>query len=149
MTFPPTKQTEVQMAQARRVSDKQALDIDNMILEADDPKDRAFLIILNNINYSVIASTSTIREIGDRLEGHISEYEKHAEREESYINKGRGAWKVAAWVIAIAQVAAGVMWVQSAEDRKEILSVLTAKQTTLDKHEVRITVLENKNDTIR
>lgn len=87
----------------RRASDKRLLDIETMIAEENDPQQRAILIVLNNINVSLLANTESIREIGSRLESHLDEYQSHVDKENAIKNKGIGAWKVLAWVLGIAQ----------------------------------------------
>ena len=50
------------------------LDISQMIANEDDPKQRAFLIVLHSINQALEANTSTVREISDKLEIHLEAF---------------------------------------------------------------------------
>lgn len=88
----------------RRATDSRALDIETMIAGENDPKQRAFLIVLNSINTSLMANTSTVREIGSKLDIHLTAYETHVQEESALLNQGKGMWKVGAWVVGIAQV---------------------------------------------
>lgn len=84
----------------RRATDARTLDIESMIAAEDDSKQRAFLIVLNSINNSLVANTSTIRDISEKLETHLTNFDTHTQNEEATLNKGRGAWRVIAAVLA-------------------------------------------------
>ncbi len=128
----------------RRISDKLPHDIEQMIMQEDDPKQRAFLIVLNSINNSLIANTHTIQDVSDKLEQHLTNFETHAREEEAVMNKGRGAWKVAAWVVGVAQVVAVSLWVETRSDMKALhlgLETLVAADAILN---TRVAVLEKR-----
>ena len=125
----------------RRFTDTSS-DINDLIMGEDDPKQRAFLIVLNSINQSLIANTHTIKDVSEKLEQHLTNFENHARDEEAMINKGRGMWKVAAWVIGGAQVVGLGIWNQAHGELNEIKTAVITDQATLAKHETRITVLE-------
>jgi hypothetical protein len=90
---------------SRRSTDNRVGDIEALISEENDPKQRAFLIILNSINASMVANTEATREVADKLDNHLSLFEKKSEADALLLNQGRGAWKVLAWVLGTAQVA--------------------------------------------
>ena len=90
--------------QQRRDSDRVLMDIENMIIQENDPHQRAFLVVLNSINISLVANTRTVTDIGRKLEAHLVNFEKHATNEAALMNKGRGAWNILAWVLSIAQI---------------------------------------------
>lgn len=122
----------------RRATDKLPRDIENMILQEDDPKQRAFLIVLNSINNSLIANTDTIRNVSDKLESHLQNFDTHTKEEDARLNKGRGAWKILAWVIGIAQVVALGIWNEARSEIKQI-------NITLAQIETRVSVIESKD----
>lgn len=132
------------MAEASRASDKATfpVDIDLMIMEEDDPKQRAFLIVLNNINKSLVANTETIRDVSDKLESHLENFEKHTQEEDAMRNKGIGMWKVAAWVIGIAQVVGLGIWQQAREELRDIHLALQKEQVQLGQLEARVLFVE-------
>lgn len=82
-----------------------ALDIEAMIAAEDDARQRAFLIVLNSINTSLMANTSTVRDVANKLDAHLTAYADHVNEETALLNKGRGMWTVGAWVLGIAQLA--------------------------------------------
>ena len=121
----------------RRASDNRALDIEELIAAEDDTKARAILIVLNSINNSLVANTKTIIDVSDKLDEHLTLYEQHTSAENERLNQGRGAWKVAAWVLGIAQMAliAG---------GSTILGEIRAIHTVDNDHTTRIVILETK-----
>lgn len=120
----------------------QSGDIEKMIMQENDPKQRAFLIVLNSINNSLIANTNTIREVSDKLESHLAHFEEHTKTEEALVNRGRGMWKIAAWVIGVAQIIGLGIWQQAKTDLSEINASLQREQVQLGKLETRVGVVE-------
>jgi len=102
------------------VSTPAVLDISLMIAAEDDPKQRAFLIVLNSINLALEANTVTVKDISLKLETHLLAYNQSTKNSEEIINKGKGAWKVIAWVIGIAQVGFLAAWIQLRTDLTEL-----------------------------
>ncbi|HNI20891.1 MAG TPA: hypothetical protein PLS35_19390, partial [Nitrospira sp.] len=135
------------MNQNRRATDAaMSLDIDQMILEEEDKKQRAFLIVLNSINKSLIANTETIKEVSEKLDAHLTSYEQHVEQEDALLNKGRGAWKVMAWVISGVQVIGLGIWTMARGEIKEIHVMLQAEQKHLAQLESRVLFVERVAD---
>lgn len=122
----------------------QGSEIEQMIMQENDPKQRAFLIVLNSINNSLIANTDTIREVSDKLESHLANFEEHTRSEEALMNRGRGAWQIATWVIGVAQVIGLGIWQQAKSDLADINAALQKEQVQTVKLETRVgTVEEN------
>lgn len=125
--------------------------INALIEQSDDPKDRAFLIVLQQINSSLIANTETINSVAIKLDSHLSAYERHAEEEEErrrkesarvannekLRNQGIGAWRALAIVLAIFQSITGWVIVEAYQDHRLIHSRIAD-------HSTRITVIEEK-----
>ena len=126
----------------RRATDKLPLDIDQLIMQEDDPKQRAFLIVLNSINNSLIANTETIKDVSEKLDAHLTSYENHVEQEDALLNKGRGAWKVMAWVISGVQVIGLGIWAMAREEIKEIHVMMQQEQKQLAQLESRVLFVE-------
>lgn len=134
------------MDQNRRATDKLPLDIDQLIMQEDDPKQRAFLIVLNSINNSLIANTETIKDVSEKLDAHLTSYEQHVEKEDAILNKGRGAWKVVAWIIGVVQVVGLGIWANAREELKDIHSMLQKEQLQLSQLESRVLFVERVAD---
>lgn len=126
----------------RRSTDGLDDDIENMIVEENDPKQRAFLIVLNSINKSLIANTETIREVSEKLEEHLEHFDQHTKAEEALMNKGRGMWKVAAWVIGVAQLAGLYIWQHARDDLSQINAALQREQVEIAQINTRVTNVE-------
>lgn len=89
----------------RRKSDVgQQEEINELIRNEQDPKNRAFLLVLQQIHQSLIANTETVNDVASKLDKHLTTYEQHAEAEEARINQGRGLWRVLAWMLGLLQV---------------------------------------------
>ena len=128
----------------RRASDHRPLDIEAMIAEENDPKQRAFLIVLNSINNSLMANTKTTTDVAEKLDAHLTRYEEHTNGEAALINKGIGAWKVIAWTLGLAQsvLVVGVGYLSN--DLKEIHASIQAGQVVDSKTAEQIKAIEAK-----
>ena len=76
----------------RRVTDGNAADIEALIAKENDPDKRMYLIILNSINQSLIANTTSLISISEKLDSHLTTFELHIKAEDAMINRGRGMW---------------------------------------------------------
>jgi hypothetical protein len=97
--------------QRRRV-DTYGFDIEHLIAQESDPKQRVFLIVLNNLNISLIANTEATTAIGQKLDAHLTNFERYTQDKERILNQGKGAWKIIAWALSTAQllIGAGAVW---------------------------------------
>lgn len=133
----------------RAYDSKEQHDIERLIEQENDPKVRLHLMILNRLHLCMVANTESTKEVatmvtnvGTKLDEHLTNYEEHTRQEQALINKGRGAWRVIAWVIGAVQVIGLGIWVKASD---EITHMTTAVHTLeqadaqLDK---RITILE-------
>lgn len=135
------------MVEQRRVTDHPpfSADIDTMIAAEDDPKQRAFLIVLNNINKSLVANTETIRDVSDKLEHHLEHFEQHTKDDEALRNKGLGAWKVLSVVIGLIQCLGLLIWNNAREELKDIHLAIQKEQVQLMQLESRVLFVEKVN----
>lgn len=104
----------------RRKVDIYAFDIEHLIAEETDPKQRVYLIVLNNLNNSLVANTETIRSVSQKLDTHLTNFEVYTKDKDALLNKGRGAWKVAAWVLGVAQALAAAGWMTIREEMTQM-----------------------------
>lgn len=112
----------------RRMQDQHppSLDIQQMIIEESDPRQRASLIVLHAISMSLEANTATVRDISTKLEKHLVRFDSHTSAEQTLMAQGRGAWRVMAWVIGVAQVLAVWAWNDVRSAWKEVRTDVTA-----------------------
>lgn len=116
--------------------------IEQMIADESDPKNRTFLLILNNINKSLCLNTETIINVSNKLDAHLTRFEEHTEKEEKLINQGKGAWKVVSWVLGIVQVVGLAIWVDSRKEISDIHSLQHEDRARVMILEKRVDVLE-------
>ena len=87
----------------RRLEDMGADRLFTMLEEENDASKRALLLILSNLNTNLVANTAATESIRKDLTTHLNSYQSNMAVTTEYINKGKGAWKVFAWVIGLAQ----------------------------------------------
>ena len=140
---------DTQPNQQRRDSDRVLMDIEDMIIKEDDPHQRAFLVVLNSINISLVANTRTVTDIGRKLEAHLVNFESHAANEEALMNRGRGAWNILAWVLSIAQVAVIGAYVNMTNEIKDLSSTVNVHSIACQKIETRVNSVEQHLNAIK
>jgi len=92
------------MEHMRRINDDPNNDeIGGLIKEAQDPLLRAVLVVLQNINLSLIANTKTVNEIDDQLRVHLTEYRASTEASLAERSERKGSWKIVSWLLGIMQ----------------------------------------------
>ena len=89
----------------RRHDDGGKTEIDELIKAENDPKTRAILLVLQNINVSLMANTEAVNDTDRQLKQHMTAVAKNAEENNVLLNKGRGMWNVISLVLAAVQVA--------------------------------------------
>ena len=90
-------------------------EIEGLIRSEADPRTRAMLLVLSKISSTLSANTSLTREIGDKLEDHLTRYEAKAAADADAQSRALGAWPVIARLLGAAQLMAyaGAGWVAS------------------------------------
>lgn len=128
--------------QNRREADRFSSDIEEMISNEPDQRQRAQLMVLYNINLSLMANTRTIQDVKLDFDEHRTAYEERTAREAALMNRGIGAWKVIAWVLGLAQAVllAGAGYV--ANDLREIHVYMQEGRTVNSLIEIRLKQLE-------
>ena len=125
-------------------NDRTTQEIETLIMQEGDPKQRAFLIVLNNINKSLLANTHTVRDVSEKLEAHLENFASHAANEEALMNKGKGAWVVVAWVLGIVQLIGLGIWQSARMDLSTISQTITQNQAKIGEIMLRIDYIERK-----
>lgn len=88
----------------RRSSDLGAINLDALIAAENDSGKRTLLLLLSILNTNIMANTSTTERVSNELAKHLEAFNAHVMAEEAIMNKGKGAWKVLAAVLAMAQI---------------------------------------------
>lgn len=128
--------------QRRAADGKEQHDIEKMIEAENDPKIRLQLIVLNRINLSLIANTRTTDDIADKLESHITAFDTHRKTEEALLNKGRGAWLVAVWVLGAIQLLSITIWSDASSEMTAVKEAITSGTVKVAQLDTRVGVLE-------
>ena len=121
----------------RRHDDGGRIEIDDLIKQENDPKTRAILLVLQNINISLMANTQAVNDTDTQLKAHMSAVAKSTEENNALLNKGRGMWNVISVCLAIVQ--AGLIYFMGMY-LSDIKS-LHVSDSTLDK---RVLILEQR-----
>ena len=87
----------------RRHDDGGKTEIDDLIKSENDPKTRAILLVLQNINISLMANTQAVNDTDTQLKAHMSAVAQRTEENNALLNKGRGMWNVISVCLAIVQ----------------------------------------------
>ncbi len=94
----------------RRQPDPIQTEIESLIKAAADPKDRAFLMIMNKMASSLDVNTELTRTLSKELKTHTDRFEIHEKRETEIFNQGRGFVYAMLLCLGVFQ-AMGVWWV--------------------------------------
>jgi hypothetical protein len=121
----------------RRHDDGGKTEIDELIKMENDPKTRAILLVLQNINVSLMANTEAVNDTDRQLKQHMVEVAKRTDESNALLNKGRGMWNIISLVLAAVQVALVYFMSMYLSDIKS----LHAEDVGLEK---RIIVLEQR-----
>jgi hypothetical protein len=95
----------------RRHDDGGKTEIDELIKQENDPKTRAILLVLQNINVSLMANTEAVNDTDRQLKQHMVEVQKRTEESNALLNKGRGMWNIISICLAVVQ--AGLVYFMS------------------------------------
>lgn len=74
----------------RRKIDPIQQQIDDLIMQATEPKDKALLLIFNKFALNLEANTELTRTLSGELKSHTERFEIHEKKELAMFNQGRG-----------------------------------------------------------
>jgi hypothetical protein len=110
--------------------------IEELIQTTNDPEKRTMLVVLNKMVQSLDANTHMTEAntrmteaVSNRLEEHIEAFQKKVRDDEEVTNKGKGAWKVLAWILGVAQTL--IVWglLEARAESRELHAAINAHQT--------------------
>lgn len=87
----------------RRATDKAHLDIRELILKTDSPKDKAMLLILLKISESLEANTSMTHEVSTKLDDHLDIFTEHEKQDAIKGAQIRTGWRVLSGILVLLQ----------------------------------------------
>jgi hypothetical protein len=122
------------MSEDRRKSDVLQQQIEELIVAAQDPKDKAFLLIMNKIASSLDANTSLTKALSDDFKSHTIAFSEHERKEMELINQGRGGFRVALGLLGVLQIILGVIITNTLTDIKNMHQEVTVLQREVAIH---------------
>jgi hypothetical protein len=125
--------------------------IADLIEMEDDPKTRALLIILQNINLSLIANTQATSDIDTQLKALTEQFNSRTEADDARVNQSKGIWKIVGYVMGGVQTVAMILIMNVYSNIRDLsLADLAANarvsgvESRLSASEARIDVLQKK-----
>lgn len=116
----------------RRVVDPVQQQIEDLILSADNPKDKAFLLIMNKISLSLDANTILTESLSKDFKAQTSAFQAHEEQELTIVNQSKGGFRVAIVLLAVIQFIGGAIVRDTLNEVKSIRKDLTSVQRTIE-----------------
>jgi hypothetical protein len=86
--------------------------IQQLIIDESDPKEKLRLLMLLQLNSSLVANVVAVRNLTTEFKEHRTEFDSHVKAEEKLMNTGRGSiWSVIA-LIGFIQAVSGYVFTQ-------------------------------------
>ena len=126
----------------RRAVDADGWNVESMIAEENDPKQRVSLIIMNSMKNAILANTRVAEATAKRLDEHLNNYEQQTRDGAALLNKGIGAWKIIVWILGLAQSALIACGTYLVSDLKELHADVQAQAVETAEVKVRLTTIE-------
>lgn len=133
------------MSENRRANDQVQQQIEKLILSASDPKDKAFLLIINKIAISLDTNTFLTQGLSEDFKAHTAAFKLHETTEEKLINQGKGGLRVAIALVGIIQILFGFIITDQLTEIKNIRQELTAVVSKVLLHQEQIRSLHTPN----
>ena len=116
----------------RQTVDPVQQQIEDLILSADNPKDKAFLLIMNKISLSLDANTILTESLSKDFKAQTSAFQAHEEKELTIVNQSKGGFRVAIVLLAVIQFIGGAIVKDTLDEVKSIRKDLTSVQRTIE-----------------
>lgn len=131
------------------IDQKSKEEIQKLIEIEDNKTQRTLLIILNNINESIIANTSLMRDYSNSFNTHLEDYKLHKDTIETKIkkddeqtNKIKGASKVIIAVTSVLQVVIFSVFISVRDDNSLIHEQINKNILEHQKISDRVNIIE-------
>lgn len=133
------------MSETRRNGDQVQQQIEDLILSATDPKDKAFLLIMNKIAISLDTNTFLTQGLSDDFKAHTAAFKVHEAAEAKLINQGKGGVRVAIGLVGVIQVLFGFIISDQLGEIKNIRQELTVVVNKVLIHQEQLRILNTVN----
>ena len=115
----------------RRRVDPVQQQIEELILSAESPKDKAFLLIMNKIALSLDANTELTQDLSKDFKAQANAFKIHENQDLALINQGKGGLRVAIMLLVGLQAIGGFVINNTLNEIKSIRSELTVVQRNI------------------
>jgi hypothetical protein len=130
------------LKERRREIDKMQQQIEDLIVAADNPKDKAFLLIMNKIAVSLDTNTFLTQSLSDEFQAHTTAFKNHEAAELALIHQSKGGIRVGMWFLGIIQLIVIAVASSQLAEIKEMKQELLSCQITLNTHTEQIKTLQ-------
>jgi hypothetical protein len=118
-------------------------EVHQMIIEESDPKEKVRLLMLMQLNTTLVSNVIAVRNLTTEFKEHRLEFDSHIKEEERIINTGRGAiWAVIA-LIGFIQMVTGYLFTQHMDRFDKIYAMATVDH---NKNEIQDLAIKNMED---
>lgn len=122
----------------RRVTDQVQQQIEELIVAATDPKDKAFLLIMNKIAQSLDTNTYLTQGLSDEFKVHTAAFRAHEAQEQKLVNQSRGGVRVGLYLLGIIQVLVWFILSQQLDELTQVKNKLVEVNETVKVHTERL-----------
>lgn len=126
-------------------------DLDALIRQENDPDKRLRLMLLQNLNTSVVAVHSAVTQTQTdvaihrvEFQEHLKEFTRHCVHEEAILNRGRGAWWVISISLVLMQAFAAYSWKVHRDEITKMQDYDNQSQLVIEKLKAKIDYLESR-----
>lgn len=116
--------------------------IEDLIIDATNSKDKAFLLIMNKIAISLDTNTFITQGLSKDFKAHTEAFKLHEVSEAKLVNQGKGGIKVAMSLVGIIQVLFAFIIMDQLTEIKNIRQELTVVTNKVLVHNEQIRVLQ-------
>lgn len=118
--------------------------VQQLIIDEQDPKEKLRLLMLLQLNSSLVSNVVAVRNLTGEFKEHRLEFEGHVKAEEKMINTGRGAiWAVIA-LIGFVQAISGYVFTSHMDRFDRVAAISVETHEDIEIHKERLKNLDDK-----
>lgn len=123
-------------------------EIRRWIQQANDPQDKALLMIMYEIHSSLQENTRATEAIADAFKDHKTQFDQHIVEERDLFQQGRGLYRAMGWSLGVVSSLAAVVMALGIYILNSHININERQERDLQSHHDRITKLEEHRKTI-
>lgn len=102
--------------------------IEDLIVASVEPRDKAFLLIMNKIAATLDTNAALTRALSNDFKAHTAAFSDHEKKEMALINQGKGGFRAILAVLVILQIVIGYVITNTLADIKDTRQEVSALQ---------------------